>query len=173
MTDERVYFRRADDDVVCIANDGEGDAYSLRHIQRMMGDPDPERAARWERLWRASWHIALERLRVYKRRDLIDWMIDTGEPVPADVVRELLDLRLKRGRPPVPATPEDVVARVHEAIRRGHRWPSCLDVVGEELGCGPDAVLKKWNDCPRTWRDDIRADIDAVQIIIEKAPPTR
>jgi hypothetical protein len=168
--DERVQFDPDRDDVEITADAGWGDAYSLREIQRRMRHPDPERAARWARLWHASWDIALERARTYNRRDLIQWMLDTGEPVPADVVRALLALRFKPGRPPIPASPEDVVTRVQEAILRGHRWPDCLKVVAADLGCGQDAVLKKWNDYPKTWRDDLRAEVKEAEIVIKDAP---
>jgi hypothetical protein len=52
-----------------------------------------------------------------------------------------------------------VVERVHEAIRRGHRWPECLEVVAKDLDCGPDAVLRQWRLCAD--RDAIRAAVAA------------
>jgi hypothetical protein len=174
MTDERVEWDTDRDDVI-INNDDL--VVSLQECRRMMRHPDPYSAQYWRRLWLGSWAVAIRRVQVYNCRRLLDWLLDTGEPVPADIARQLMGLKGPPNRPPaIRETPDAVVRRVRRAILDGHRFDSTDDsaacnpafvAVAEQLGCSPGTVERYYDQCPQEVRDYIKSEEEAERRLIE------
>ena len=131
-----------------------------------MSDPDPERAQFYAKAWAKWWEEALSKVRQFNDREFLQGMLDTGYPVPAEIARQLLDLKGPRHRPSATRlTPEEVVFFVRAAISEGHKFPasdganeghSAFDVVAERIGCDVNAVRTQYKNCPREVRDEIK-----------------
>ena len=147
--------------------------YDLVEILRMSGarifDPDPWTAACAWNDWGESWEDALQDVRLYNDRKKLEALLDTGIPVPAEIARQLLELKGPPNRPlAIKDSPEEVVMMVHMAIRDGYKFPAsngssdennAFAEVARWLGCKPSAVRGYWKQVPAEERDRIRQEL--------------
>ena len=144
----------------------------LRNFIVTMEGPDVEHAKYVQSLWDDVWRLALKEVQEFNDRRLMNFLLDSGQHVPADCARALLTLRGPNRRPPaIRETPAQVVYRVRMAIIRGHRFESlekaehnpAFVAVARQLHCTPAAVQHHYRRCPAAKRKAIKDNLDKVR----------
>ena len=138
---------------------------AARWLSERMDDLGPMCPERLQGLWNELWGVALDQVRESNDRRLMNFLLDTDKPVPAECARELLTLRGPNRRPSaILETPEEVVSLVRLAIIRGHRFDNrekaennpAFVAVARHLDCTPAAVQHHYRRCPDEKRQAIK-----------------
>ena len=152
---------------------------TLRRIGAEIFDPDPWTAAcAWDH-WVEVCEDALQDVRQYNNWRKLHALLESGVPVPAEVARQLLDLKGPPNRAlAIAESPDVVVMYVWMAIDEGYKFPAsngssdendAFTHVAKWLGCEPSAVRGYWRKLTAAERNRIRQELHQLEEPLDPA----
>jgi len=103
---------------------------------------------------------------------MLDWMLDTGEPVPANIVRELMALKRNPGCPRMPYTPSELLTRIYTHMAAGLPRDDAIAKVAEEIGFGFDTVKERADTIKGEARAYVKTGVYSVRDLLVKPRQT-